>query len=207
LAVTIAAGQRQSGNDVVARLLPDGDPHRIVEVDPAKKSAVVKDLQSAQKTAKETRAVEVAFLLAVYGANYEKNRDYLVDNLRGCTNSAIKSGCDGNVADFLIVLYERGHKDVLKPLMLVGKDSYSPVVGETLGSFISNLIADGPTDFFDTIRGLSPETQKELCDFAGMADGGGLSADRLHQIQKELNARGDAISLNCLQAIEAANRR
>ena len=206
LAVVLAVGQKAAGGDIVARLLSDGNPHRLVTLDPAQKSSSIKALQSAQKAASGTRSVEVAFLLAAYDSSYEKNRDYLIANLRGCTHPGIKSGCDGNIADYLIVLYEHGHKDVLKPLMLVGKDSFSPVVADKLGSFFSNLVTDGPADFFDTIRPFPPQTQTQLCDLAGISDGGGMSAAQLQQVRQELKARGDDLSLACLETIEAANR-
>lgn len=205
LAVVFAAGQ-QVEPDIVARLLPDGNPHRLVNLDPEEKKTTVKQLRSVQKTASDEQLAEVAFLLAAYDSDYGKNRDYLVDNLRGCTTPAIKSGCERRIADYLIALYERGHKDVLKPLLLVGKDSFSPVVAESLGSFIANLLTESPGAFFDTARQFAPETKNELCDLAGTADGGGLSADKLQRIQKELKARNDEISLTCLQTIEAANR-
>jgi hypothetical protein len=206
LAAVFAAGQQQVEPDIVARLLPDGNPHRLVNLDPEEKKTTVKQLRSVQKTASDKQSVEVAFLLAAYDSDYGKNRDYLIENLRGCTTSAIKSGCDRKIADYLIALYERGHKDVLKPLMLLGKDSYSPIVAESLGSFIADLLTESPGAFFDTARQFPPETQNELCDLAGTADGGGLSADKLLRIQKELKARNDEISLTCLQTIEAANK-
>jgi hypothetical protein len=207
IASAIAAGQQKAERDIVARLLPDGDPHRMVNPDPAEKGAAIKELRSAQKTATEERLAQVAFLLAAYGSDYEKNRDYLIEDLRGCTTPAIKSGCDGNIADYLIVLYERGHKDVLKPMMLVGKDSYSAAVAESLGSFLSNFLIDSPDAFFDTIRPFTPDAQKDLCGLAGTADGGGLSAEKLQRVRKTLNAKNDELSLTCLQAIEAANKR
>jgi hypothetical protein len=205
-AAVLATAQKAAVGDIVARLLPDGDPHRLVILDPAQKSSAIKELQSAQKAAHDARLVEVAFLLAAYDSNYDKNRDYLIANLRGCTSPGIKSGCNGNIADYLIVLYEHGHKDVLKPLMLVGKDSFSPVVADKLGGFFSNLVADGPADFFDTIRPFPPQTQTQLCDLAGISDGGGMSAAQLQQVRQELKARGDDLSLACLETIEAANR-
>lgn len=204
LASAIAAGQ-QSENDIVERLLPDGDPHRLVIPEPAEKSAAIKELRLAQKTASEERAVEVAFLLAAYDSDYRKNRDYLINNLRGCTTPAIKYGCDGSIADYLILLYQRGHKDVLKPLMLVGKDSYSAIVAEGLGRFLSSLIVESPDAFFETMREFPPETRKDLCDSAGMANGGGLSAEQLQRVTKELKTRNDELSLTCLEAIESAN--
>ncbi|MFY9935383.1 MAG: hypothetical protein WAK33_00835, partial [Silvibacterium sp.] len=108
---------------------------------------------------------------------------------------------------YLIVLYERSHKDVLKPLMLVGKDSFSPIVADKLGGFFSSLVVDGPADFFDTIRPFPPQTQTQLCDLAGISDGGGMSAARLQLVRQELKARGDDLSLACLEAIEAANKQ
>jgi len=205
LASAIAAGQQQGDSDIVARLLPDGDPHRLVNLDPAEKSTAIKQLRSAQKTAVEEQSVEVAFLLAAYDSDYRKNRDHLIDNLRGCTTPAVKYGCDEGVAGYLIALYQRGHKDVLKPLMLVGKDSYSEVVAEGLGSFLSNLVADSPDAFFDTIRQFPPEAREDLCGLVGMADGGGLSADQLQRVRTELKTRNDELSLTCLQTIETAN--
>ena len=206
-AVTLAAGQQQPEQDIMARLLPDENPHRVVKVDPAQRDEVVKELRAAQKTATGARAVEIAFLLAAFDANYAKNRDYLIDNLRGCTTSAVKSGCDGNIAEYLLALYEQGHKDVLKPLMLIGKDSYSAAGAVSLGRFLSSLIADDAAEFFDAIRRLPAETQSQLCDLAGMGYGDGLPADRLQRILKELKARGDEVSLTCLQAIEAASKQ
>jgi hypothetical protein len=206
LASAIAVGQQQVEHDIVAKLLPDGDPRRVANPDPAEKNTAIKQLRSAQKTASGERAVEVAFLLAVYGSDYEKNRDYLIDDLRGCTTPAIKSGCDGNISDYLIALYERGHTDVLKPLMLVGKNSFSPVVAENLGSFLSNLLMDSPDAFFETIRKFPADTQNDLCELAGSSNGAG-GQDKLQRIQKELKARNDELSLSCLQAIEAASRQ
>ncbi|HEX3472939.1 MAG TPA: hypothetical protein VHT28_17300 [Silvibacterium sp.] len=202
----IAPGQQQVGHDIIARLLPDGNPHRIVSLDTAEKNTAVKQLRAAQKAATDEQSVEVAFLLAAYDSDYEKNRDYLIENLRGCTTPALKSGCDRSIAHYLIVLYERGHKDVLKPLMLLGKDSYNPIVSEGLGDFFSDLLADSPGAFLDTIRQFEPQAQKQLCDLAGAADGDGLSADKFQRVQKELKARNDELSLTCLQVIEAANR-
>jgi hypothetical protein len=207
LAAIFAAGQQSGGSDIVARLLPDGDPHRLVNPSPAEKSAAVRELRSDQTTASGARAVQAAFLLAANDSNYEKNRDYLIGNLRGCTHPGIKSGCDGKIADYLIVLYERGHKDVLKPLMLVGKDSFSPVIADKLGGFFSNLVADAPADFLNTIRPFPSQTQTQLCDLAGISDGGGMSAARLQLVRQELKATGDDLSLGCLEAIEAANKQ
>jgi hypothetical protein len=206
LAAVSAAGLQSGGSDIVARLLPDGDPHRLVNPSPAEKSAAIRELRSDQTTASGARAVQVAFLLAANDSNYDKNRDYLVANLRGCTTPGIKSGCDAKIADYLSVLYQRGHKDVLKPLMLVGKDSFSPVVASSLGGFFSNLVTDSPAEFFDAIRRFPSQTQTQLCDLAGTGSGGGMSADKLQQVRKELKARGDDVSLACLDAIEAANR-
>ena len=205
-ASAIAAGQQNVERDIVARLLPDGDPHRIVNPDPAEKSTAIKQLRSAQKTASDERSAEIAFLLAAYDSDYDKNRDSLIDNLRGCTTPAIKSGCDGRIADYLIALYERGHKEILKPLMLIGKDSYSAVVSEGVGGFSSELLTNSPTEFFDTIRTFTPQAQEQLCDLAGTADGGGMSANNLLRVRKELTMRGDELSLTCLRAVEAANR-
>ena len=207
LAMASSIAGQPAGQDIVSRLLPDGDPHRMVDPGPAEKSTAIKQLRSVQKSAHDERSVEATFLLAAYGSDFEKNRDALIDNLRGCTTPAIKYGCDGNIAEYLITLYQRGHKDVLKPLMLVGKNSYSAVVAENLGSFLATLLSSNPDVFFETTREFTPEAREDLCELAGTGDGDGLSAEKLEQVRKELKGRNDELSVACLQAIETANRR
>jgi hypothetical protein len=203
---TSTVGQQRAKPDIVARLLPDDNPSRLVSLNPAEKSEAIKELQSAQKHATGKRSQEVAFLLAAFDSDYEKNRDYLIHALRGCTSPSIKFGCDDNTGAFLIALYERGHKEVLDPLMLLGKDSYNATLAERLGGFYADVLTSKPTEFLDTIRRFSPKTQRRLCELAGATDGSGMAAQDLQQVRKQLKAIGDELARACLRAVEAANK-
>jgi len=208
LAVMSAAGigQQHAERDVVARLLPDHNARRIANLSPEERKKAVEQLQLIQKQATRQRAQEVAFLLAAYDSDYEKNRDYLIHALRGCTSPSIKFECDDNTGAFLIVLYERGHREVLEPLMVFGKDSYNAALAELVGGFYADVLTKNPTEFLDIIRRLSPRTQKRLCELAGATDGSGMSAQDLGRVRKQLKAVGDELALTCLRGVEAANR-
>ena len=201
-----AVGQHRPKGDIVAKLLPDGNPRKLVTLSPEQTSEAVKELQSAQKQASGKRLQEVAFLLAAFDSDYEKNRDFLIHVLRGCTTPSIKFGCDEDVGAFLIVLYERGHKDVLEPMMLLGKDIYSAALAEMLGSFYSDVLSNHPTDFLDTIQRFVPKTQRRLCELAGAGDGGGMAAKDLQRVRRQLKATGDKLALTCLRAVESSNK-
>ncbi len=202
----IGVGQQDSNRDIVAKLLPDGNPRRLMSLNPAEKIDAVKRLRSAQERATGKRSQEVAFLLAVFDSDYEKNRDYLVHVLSGCTSPSIKFGCNEDVGAFLIALYERGHGDVLEPLMLLGKDSYSASLAEMLGSFYSDVLSNNPIDFLETIRRFKPETQRRLCELSAAGDGSGMAAKDLQRVRRQLKATGGELALTCLRAVEAANK-
>ena len=199
-------GQQRAEDDIVARLLPDHNPQRVPDLRPADKSKAIERLQLAQKRATGVRSQEVAFLLAAYDSDYERNRDYLIHTLRGCATPSIKFGCEDNTGALLIALYERGHKEVLKPLMLYGKDSYNASLAELVGDFYSRVLANNPTEFLETIRDMTPRAQKRLCELAGAADGSGMAPKDLQQVRKKLRATRDDLALRCLRAVESANR-
>jgi hypothetical protein len=152
------------------------------------------------------RAQEVAFLLAAYDSDYQKNRDYLVHVLRGCATPSVQFGCDDSTGAFLEALYQRGHKGVLKPLMLYGKDSYNASLAELLGDFCSRVLANHTDEFLDAIRSMTPTAQRKVCEFAGSADGGGMNPKDLLQVRKKLKTLGDDLALRCLRAVESGSK-
>jgi hypothetical protein len=206
LLATVGVAQEYAPRDIVARLLPDHNAQRIVDLSPAEKPKAVEQLRIAQKQATGERSQEVAFLLAAYGSDYEKNRDYLIHTLRGCTSPSIKFGCNDNTGAFLIVLYERNHKELLEPLMLIGKDSYNAALAEGIGDFYSEVLVKTPTEFLDTIQRFSPQTQQRVCELAGAADGGGMSPGDLQRVRRQLRAKGDDVAARCLRGVELANK-
>jgi hypothetical protein len=206
LLATVGIAQEHASQDVVSTLLPDHNARRIVDLKPEEKSKALKRLQFAQKQATGERSQEVAFLLAAYGFDYETNRDYLVHALRGCTSPSIKFGCNDNTGAFLIVLYERGHKELLEPLMLLGKDSYNAALAESVGAFYSDVLIKNPTEFLDTIQRFAPRTQQRVCELAGSGDGGGMSPADLQRVRKQLRAKGGDLAARCLRAVGTANK-
>ncbi len=207
LLATVEVAQQHATPDIIARLLPDHDARRVIDLNPAEKAKAVEQLRLIQKRATGERSQEVAFLLAAYDVDYEKNRDYLIHTLRGCTSPSIKFGCNDNTGAFLIALYERGHKELLEPLMLLGKDSYNAALAEGVGAFYSEVLLKHTAEFLSTIRPFPSQTQRRLCELAGTGDGGGMSPADLKRVRKQLGAeREDEVAAKCLRAVEAANK-
>ncbi|HEY4934215.1 MAG TPA: hypothetical protein VII23_21835 [Terriglobales bacterium] len=202
-----AQTQIPASGDIVQNLIVYGATVRVAKIDPAERAHTIKQLQAEQKRAKGKRTQEVAFLLASLGSDYEANRDYLVNVLRGCNSPRIKNGCDEDTAGFLIGLYRAGRKDVLKPLMIAGTGSYDGALAEMLGDFYANVLTTNATEFVDTIRPLPAARQNELCSEAGETDGSGMSPKTLAQVRKGLKAINDDLALRCLKQVNAANRR
>lgn len=207
--VSMAIGQQLP--DLVQRLMPDGNAQAIVNLTPAQTSKAVRQLQAIQSHATGERLLDVTFLLAAYGSDYEKNRDALIRNLRGCTTVSYKSsgsyryGCTDPVADCLFVLYKRGHKEVLGPMLVLAKDAANATIQESAGSLGSDVLIHNPSDILDAIRPLPPKTQRDVCRFVGSADGSGIGAPNLRRVRTNLRATGDKLSLDCLQQVEIAN--
>jgi hypothetical protein len=192
--------------DIVQKLMPDGVPPRAINLSAAEKGQVLEQLHLAQKSATGKRSQEVAFLLAALGSDYERNRDYLIKVLRGCNSPSIKNGCDEDTGGYLIALYERGHHEVLRPLLLAGMHNNGAALSEMLGTFYADVVTDNPREFLVAIRPLAISSQKELCELAGATDGGGMSPDDLIKVRKGLQAVDNEVARRCLREIELANK-
>jgi hypothetical protein len=189
---TSVIGQNQgaANNDIVQKLLVYGNPVRVASLGSAEQAQAIRQLQTAQKHATGERSQEIAFLLAALGADYERNRDYLVAGLRGCNAPEIKNNCKAETGAFLIGLYARGHHDVLRPLLMEGSGTYNAAAAEMLGEFYADVLTANPTEFLETIRPLAAAKQKAICRMAGEADGGGMPAGQLSRAREQLRAIG-----------------
>jgi hypothetical protein len=187
-------------------LLPDGNIRQLVMPRPSDRERVIHQLRAAQATAQGVRAQEVAFLLAVLGADYERNRDYLLWVMKGCEVSEIKHGCNDMTGDYLISLYEHGHPEILAPLLSSSVKDYNAAGSEGLGGFFSELVAKSPNDFLDAVRSFPASTQRKMCYFAGLADGSGMAPADLRKVRKQLGTMNDEIARRCLRQIEQANK-
>jgi hypothetical protein len=195
----------ESGQTVVEKLMPDGGPHPILLPKPEQRASVIRQLQRMQNDAHHPEAQQVAFLLAVLGVNYERNRDYLIWVLRGCSVPEVTHGCDDMTGDFLAYLYEHGHSEVLAPLMKYG-NSYNAAGSEFVGAFLSETVAKSPNNFLDALRTFSVPMQRKICYFAGLADGGGMAPADLRKARKALIARPGDVAGRCLREIDDANK-
>ena len=192
--------------DVVGKILPDGNPRRLVMPKRSERESVIHQLRATRATAQGEHAQQVVFLLAVLGADYERNRDYLLWVLKGCEVPEIKHGCDDMTGEYLIYLYEHGHPEILAPLLSSSVKDYSAAGSEGLGGFFSELVAKSPNAFLDAVRSFPASTQRKMCYFAGAADGGGMSPADLRKVRNQLGAMNDEIARRCLRQIEQANK-
>ena len=196
-------GQLKPADELVERLR-EGDPPRVMGLGPGEKFAAVSQLQAARAGATGRRLQQVAFLLAALGADYEKNRDYLLAGLRGCSLRDY-SDCDEETAGFLVRLYQQGHHEVLQALMIAGMNS-DGALSEMLGPFYGDVLFKDPSGFIAGLRQLDGPHQKRVCHLASSGDDGGLAPEALQKARRRLKRIADDVALQCLQEIEASER-
>ena len=194
-----------SDGDVIERLMPDGNPRKIIIPKPADQESAVRQLRKIRTQEQGSRAQQAAFLLAVLNVDYEKNRDYLLWVLRGCKVPSVTRGCDEMTPEYLAYLSNHGHEEILTPLMRDGVDSYSAAGSESFGSFLSEVVTDEPDRFLDALLPLPAPTQKRVCLAAGESDGSGMSPADLKRVNNRLGAMTDPVARRCLSEIEKAN--
>ena len=192
--------------DIVETLLPSGNIRWLKIPKPSERDHAIKQLQEANHTSKGRRVQQIAFLLAVLNVDYQHNRDYLLWVLRGCDVPEIKHGCDDMTGEYLIYLFQHGHPEILAPLLDASVESYSAAGAEGLGAFFSKLVAMSPNVFLDAVRSFPAPTQRKMCYFAGLADGGGMAPVNLKKVRRQLRVRNDEIAQRCLRQLEDANK-
>jgi hypothetical protein len=206
LSVLAQPDQGNSQQDIVEKLLPNGRVPKDLVLKPEQRDSIIKKLKVAQGTARAQRAQRVTFLLAALGVEYDRNRGYLLHVLSGCDYPEIRYDCDDVTGDYLVYLYEHGHKEILAPLLKTSIGSYNAAGSEGLGAFFGDLVEKSPEKFLDAVGTLPVPTQKKACGFAGSSDGGGLGAKGLAQVRKNLRTIGSEVALRCLRQIEIANK-
>ena len=191
--------------DVVEAMMPNGVPTELVLPGASGKAKAIAQLKKAQVGAEGLRAQQVAFLLAVLGADYEENRALLVAALERC-NARPMQDCDENTAAFVIGLSQRGDPSLLAPLLRVGPKS-DGALSEILGDFYADTLIHSPKQFLLSVRSLTPSAQQEVCYLAGGRDGGGMSEEELQKVSKDTSALVDVGAQRCLRAVAKAVRQ
>ena len=130
--------------------------------------------------------------------------------LRGCATRPTTLNCNEDTAGYLIKLYNRGDRGLLRPLLEAGLTS-DGALSEVLGDFYSEVLAKRPRSFLSSLRLRSQGQQTHFCWMAGLADGGGLNAATLRRVRSSLRAFSSSndglapIARVCLMEVDRAN--
>jgi len=166
-------------------------------------ASLLAGLHHEQPNASAGRARDIAYALAVFGSEYDRNRDYLVELLSSCLSrprdSPEDNVCDGKLLDYLTNLYWRGDSELLQPL-LQSADSRKDVIDE-IGTFYANLLDRRTAAALRGMQEISIDKQRTICNMAGEDD---LSLDppKLERVTDRLRAAQDDLAERCLQAAE-----
>ena len=184
--------------------MPEGLALRKVPAGNIPKDEAISRLNATKKSAKDKRLQKVSYLLAVLGSDYTQNRDYLLGLLNNCITK--KAICDEDAGLYLVDLYRRNHRELLAPLLDVGKTGHA-ALAELLGSFYSDVLIRTPAAFIAAIRTRPQPEQKDLCYMAGAEDGSGMPPEDLSKVRKALKISTDKIIRDCLTQVEKANKK
>jgi hypothetical protein len=188
--------------DLVQELLPDGAPIAAPQLTPIEQARIIPRLAAAQPQAAGKRARRIAFLLAALDSDYEKNRNLLVQALRGCNERPAGKSCDEDTARFVIILHDQGHPELLGPLLAAGRTGDGPVA-EALGVLYHQVLTERPEEFVAAIRTLEPGLQDRLCKLAGRGAGGSTPGET-DELNRRLKGIGGTLANRCLAAFSSA---
>ena len=162
-------------------------------------------LQKKQATASGVRARNIAYELAVYRHDYEKNRDYLLDVMNRCLAKPKDSlqeddedECDDDLLKFVANLYWRGDDRLLSRLLNVA-EGRSDVLDD-VGRFYSDLLQSRTKDMLRGMEELPREKQSLVCHLA-YKDHLRFDPPELEQVQTALRDHHTAVAENCLHAL------
>jgi len=163
--------------------------------------AIVSRLRHEQTGASGGEARDIAYALAVFGSDYQRNRDYLVELLGSCLSRPKESPeddvCDGKLLDYLTNLYWRGDNRLLE-ILLQSADSRKDVILE-IGTFYANLLDRHMAAALQGLSLLPNEKQELICRLAGEDD---LSIDspKFERVKKNLGEAHNEVADRCLSA-------
>jgi hypothetical protein len=170
---------------------------------------VVESLRKEQPLAKGVRARDIAYALAVFKQDYQRNREYLLAFFNACLAKSSESSdddddlCDDRLQDYLINLYWRGDDALLAPLLKAAGNEPRFVRG--LGYFYGDLLDRRTAAALQGLKRLSREKQQTVCDMAG-EDEFSVDSQKLEALGNHLPA-DDAVAMSCLiDARQGASR-
>jgi hypothetical protein len=172
---------------------------------PTPPALLLSSLRREQPNSSGGRARDIAYALAVFGNDYQRNRDYLLELLNACLSRPKESSendvCDRTLLGYVTNLYWRGDSALLRPLLQLA-ESRKDVILE-IGTFYANLLDRRTTTTVDGIRKLPPEKQRMICKLAG-EDEYSSNKPKLERVSGRLQAIGDETANRCRQEAERA---
>lgn len=183
-------------------LIFEGEPGVVTFVSqPEPPAGMADSMRREQPNASGERARNIAYALAVFGFEYERNRDYLLRLLNTCLarprESPETDECDGELLDFLTNLYWRGDDSLLAPLLRVA-DTRRDVIGQ-IGTFYSDLLDRRGSIGFESIEKLPAERQSLICKLA-YDDDLSINSPKRDRVIALLRRAGDEAATRCSSA-------
>lgn len=166
---------------------------------------VLERLRQEQPNARGERAMHLAYAMAVFNVEHDRNRDYLLGLFENClsrpANSPLDEVCDGTTLfDSLANLYWRGDAGLLDPL-LKSATSHASVAQES-GEFYAALLDRHTAEVLHKLKSLPSEIQQAVCKSAGANEA--AATPRFQRITDHLNAAHGGAAKQCLQTAMAA---
>jgi len=173
-------------------------------------TALITRLIEEQPAASGERARKIAYALAVFNVDYEKNREFLLRTFNNCLLqtkdwSDEDDGCnDGMLLDYLTNLYWRGDGVLLRPLLELANSHAYALRG--VDDFYADLLERRTPDAVRELEMLSTEKQSLICKMAGESGlvVGSLKFDR---VVKRLHSAGVPAAERCEQAVAQSAAR
>ena len=132
-----------------------------------------------------TVSIRVFSFAAVQEVINRKNRANALATLKGCATRPVTLGCSEGTAEYLITLYEKGDKTLLKPLLDAGLTS-DGALSQVLGDFYSNVLWKNPRAFLQGLKLYSKKDQQSLSRLAATTDGSGMAVEMLRDVRRNL---------------------
>lgn len=163
---------------------------------------VLSALQKEQPNASGERARDIAYALAVFNYQYQRNRDYLVSSLNRCLSRFRESPeddvCNGELLDFITNLYWRGD-DGLLALLLQIVDTRRDIILE-IGTFYADLLDRRSAAVLQGLSILPNDKQELICRMAAQ-DELVMDSPEFERVRNRLRETHNDVADRCLAVL------
>lgn len=158
-------------------------------------------LRKDQPNASPGRGRDIAYVLAVFDVEYQKNRDLLLLSLKSCLSKPKESSeddvCDGDLLSFVTNLYWRGDSALLAPLLQIAESRRDVI--DDIGTFYADLLDRRGVIVLSAMGELSDDKQHLVCKLAD-ADDLSINPPNRDRIIAFLRGASGAAATQCLRA-------